>query len=233
MRALAYLRVSTEEQSVEAQKMEIERWASAHGVTVLKYYSDVVSGSVPAAERPGFKQMVEDARREKPDLIVVYELSRIARSLSDLFSVLNLLERDLGIALVSVSPREQFLSTLDRTVRRFVLAALGFAVEMERELIRQRTKSAMERWRREVDEATADKIAEMYRAGNGIRAISSALGISTYLVRRTLAERGLIRPPEGTCPRCFSRMRLVDSAVRGERVVKRYYCPHCGNEVEV
>ncbi|MGC8584476.1 MAG: recombinase family protein [Thermoproteus sp.] len=231
MRAFAYIRVSTEEQDLENQRRALILWAEEHGVKIERFYEDVASGAKPLTEREGFRKMLEDIERgDKPDVLLVFELSRIARSLGELFKALDLLEKKHGIPVVSVSPRERFLSTLDRSVREFVLAALGFAAEMEREMIRQRTKAAMAPYRKELGDDVKAKIAELYRSGEGIRSIAKRLGVSEYLVRRTLSELGLIEVGEGICPRCFSKMRLVETVVQGDKVVKRYYCPHCGYE---
>ncbi|MEM1663399.1 MAG: recombinase family protein, partial [Pyrobaculum sp.] len=126
--------------------------------------------------------------------------------------------------------------------RQFLRAVLAFVAAMEREFIRQRTKTAMERARARgaiynVAERRVDllhTVAEMYKTGHSLGEISRALGLSMYEVRRLLSHAGVYRPTPTTCPRCFSKMKLVERSVKivdGRYVVtERLYCPNCGFE---
>jgi DNA invertase Pin-like site-specific DNA recombinase len=118
---------------------------------------------------------------------------------------------------------------------------LAFVASMEREFIRQRTKVAMERLRREgklvskVESLPADVINEivrLYNEGLSQRAVADRLGVSLYVVRRVLSKYGL--RGAYTCPRCLHRMRVVDRAlvqVDGRYAIKQIlHCPNCGYE---
>ncbi|MEM1927029.1 MAG: recombinase family protein, partial [Pyrobaculum sp.] len=160
----------------------------------------------------------------------------------ELFKLLEVVEDRLGLAVVSASEKEAALQSLDGVYRQFLRAVLAFVAAMEREFIRQRTKTAMERARARgaiynVAERRVDllhTVAEMYRSGHSLGEISRALGLSMYEVRRLLSHAGVYRPTPTTCPRCFSKMKLVERSVKivdGRYVVtERLYCPNCGFE---
>ena len=80
-RAVAYLRRSTKDQvqSLERQRHELERYAAASGITILRWYEDDGISGVLDAARPGFQQMVAAAERREFDLILVHEISRFGR----------------------------------------------------------------------------------------------------------------------------------------------------------
>ena len=144
---------------------------------------------------------------------------------------------------MSASEKESVLQTLDGTYRQFLRTVLAFVANMEREFIRQRTRAALERARREGRVSNiADRlgpeagmaIVEEWRRGASLRAIGRAWGLSLYEVRRVLARYGGYRPTGQTCPRCFSRMRIVDRTLKhenGSYVLRvRMYCHNCGYE---
>ena len=107
-RAVGYVRLSREDEalgesaSIASQKMLIEDWAAAQGnVQIVGFYTDDgYSGAT--FRRPGFEQMMEDARMRRFDTIVVKDLSRFGRSYLDCG---NLIERELpqlGVRLFSI-----------------------------------------------------------------------------------------------------------------------------------
>jgi len=231
VKAFAYLRVSTEKQTVETQKRAIQQWAKKNGVKIVKWFEDQISGTSSVLQRPGFKKLLEELQNgEKPDLIVVFEISRLARSFTELWRIISEVEEKHGVPIVSVSSAESVLNTLDPNYRQFVRSVLAFVAQMERELIRQRTKAAMEKFRKDVEEEDVKKIVELYKQGHGIYYISKQLGISQYLVRRALLKANITCVEEGICPRCFAKMqrRAVTYTPKGIKTV--WYCPHCGYE---
>jgi len=143
MKLLAYVRVSREDEKIENQEYAILKLAAAKGYQVVDTIREIgVSGAVPPQERPGFKQLL--SRLDEVDGIVVYALDRIARSLFELYQVIRKIE-EKGKVVISV--REEWLNTLDSKIRDLIIAILGWAGEMERELIRERTREALARLR--------------------------------------------------------------------------------------
>ena len=100
MRVGIYCRVSTGMQSVEMQRRELLAYCERRGWEIAEEYSDVMSGGKDT--RPGLDRMLNDAKRRKFDVIVVWKLDRIGRSLKHLLNLLSEME-SVGVALVSYS----------------------------------------------------------------------------------------------------------------------------------
>lgn len=243
--AVTYIRVSTEEQDPENQRQYLERWAAERGIYIVKHYIDVgVSGATQPWERPAFREMAKEAEvmEPRPRVLLVYEISRLVRNFQELFALLDVVENKLGLVVVSASEREQALQSLDGVYRQFLRAVLAFVATMEREFIRQRTKTALERARAEgkiwnVAERhpeLLEAVVSMYKSGASLGEVARTFGLSTYEVRRLLSQAGVYRPSPHTCPRCFSRMKTVERTAKivGGRyvVVERLYCHNCGYE---
>jgi DNA invertase Pin-like site-specific DNA recombinase len=144
--AFAYLRVSTEEQTVQNQKLALERWAQDNIYHVLDFFEDsAVSGRVPATQRRGFCEMLELVKTAQVDAVLVYELSRVGRTFWDTLDAIKAIEQ--YAPLVSCSPRESFLQTTEPSVRKLMIGILTWVAEREREMLVQRTKDGMERAR--------------------------------------------------------------------------------------
>ncbi|MGC8570610.1 MAG: recombinase family protein [Caldivirga sp.] len=223
--AVAYLRVSTEEQELglDAQRDGLLKFASARGISVREFFIDQgVSGSIPAFEREGFGRAVEYAKANGINLLLVYSLDRLSRSFTDLFNLLRQLDED-GIGVVSV--REEFLQDLNPMVRRLVLSILAWAADYERYLIRERTRAALRAKgvvkATRVDSSLARAVTVLYQYGESIRSISSKLGLSERQVRKILYSNGALTPPPGTCPRCFHKLKWDEQ-------YNTWYCPNCG-----
>ncbi|HDI47112.1 MAG TPA: recombinase family protein [Candidatus Methanomethylia archaeon] len=196
-RAVAYLRVSTDEQTVENQRLAIEKWAQESGYMVLKYYVDeATSGNIPPLKRRGFREMMEELSKmtPKPQAVLVYELSRVGRTFYETLEAVKTLE-ELGTPLISISPKESFLQSMDPSIRKLILAIITWVAEREREVISQRTREGMVRVmsqgrhvgrpRMEVD---VEKALQLLREGWSLSAIARKLGVSISTLRRRLKE---------------------------------------------
>jgi putative DNA-invertase from lambdoid prophage Rac len=144
--AIAYLRVSTEEQTVQTQKIAIINWAKDHNYQVLYFFEDpAVSGKIPATSRKGFQEVVEFVKCSKVEAVLVYELSRVGRTFWDTLDAIKVIEEHSP--LISCSPRESFLQTTDTSIRKLMISILTWVAEREREMLVQRTKDGMKRAR--------------------------------------------------------------------------------------
>jgi DNA invertase Pin-like site-specific DNA recombinase len=142
--AFAYLRVSTEEQTVQNQKLALEKWAHDSNYQILDFFEDsAVSGRVPAIQRHGFQEMLELVKTAGVDAVLVYELSRVGRTFWDTLDAIKAIEQ--YAPLVSCSPRESFLQTTEPSVRKLMIGILTWVAERERDMLVQRTKDGMER----------------------------------------------------------------------------------------
>lgn len=133
---IAYLRVSTDKQTLENQRSEITRFANKNGYTVDKWVEETVSGKVKDSDRRlGYTLK----RLKKGDILIVSELSRLSRTLLEIMSIMrSLLER--GVTLYSV--KENFCLA-DNISSKVILFAFGLAAEIERDLIATRTREAL------------------------------------------------------------------------------------------
>lgn len=132
----AYLRVSTDKQTLENQRGEISRFAQKNEITVDRWVEEIVSGKVKGSDRKLGHTL---KRLKKGDILIVSELSRLSRTLLDIMSIMrSLLER--GVVLYSV--KENFCLA-DDINSKVILFAFGLAAEIERDLISARTKEAL------------------------------------------------------------------------------------------
>ena len=142
--AIAYLRVSTEEQTVQTQKIAINKWATDHNYQILYFFEDPsVSGKIPATSRKGFQDLIEFVKSANVEAVLVYELSRVGRTFWDTLDAIKAIEENSP--LISCSPKESFLQTTDPSIRKLMLSILTWVAEREREILVQRTKDGMNR----------------------------------------------------------------------------------------
>lgn len=134
-----YVRVSTSGQTVENQERELLAHCQRQGWQVFEIYRDEgFSGAV--ADRPALKEMMADARLGRFNLLVVWKIDRLARSISHLLEVLTEL-KELGIGFVSLTEAINTETAQGRMIANF----LGSIAEFERELVVERIKCGMSR----------------------------------------------------------------------------------------
>ncbi|HEL9634639.1 TPA: master DNA invertase Mpi family serine-type recombinase [Streptococcus suis] len=133
-----YIRVSTDKQTVENQRFEIEEFAEKTGRLVDRWVSEVISGTKKADERL-LGNLLSDL--QKGDILIISELSRLGRNLLQIMSILNdLMEKE--IILLTVKEGYELGNNINSKVLAF---AFGLSAEIERNLISQRTKEALAR----------------------------------------------------------------------------------------
>ena len=87
-RAVIYLRVSTQEQTVANQERELREIASRMGCEIVKVYRDHgISGAKGRDKRPAFDKLCRDAARREFDMVMAWSVDRLGRSLQDLVAV--------------------------------------------------------------------------------------------------------------------------------------------------
>ena len=140
--AFAYLRVSTEEQTVLNQKLAMQAWAQSHDFQILDYFEDSsISGKTAAIGRKGFQELLKMVALESVDAVLVYELSRVGPTFWDTLEAIKAIEQ--YSPLISCSVRETFLQTTEPSIRKLMLGILTWVAERERELLVQRTKDGI------------------------------------------------------------------------------------------
>jgi DNA invertase Pin-like site-specific DNA recombinase len=144
MRAICYIRVSSESQvvkgvSLEAQESKARAWAALHDIApddVLVFVDPGLSGG-RADNRPALQEALAAVR--KGDALVVYSLSRLTRSTRDAIELASVLDKK-ECQFVSLSEQIDTTSPVGRMIYR-VFAALA---ELERDQISARTKMALQ-----------------------------------------------------------------------------------------
>jgi DNA invertase Pin-like site-specific DNA recombinase len=141
MRVAIYARVSTFDQEPENQLLELRRYVDARGWTAAAEYVDRgVSGAKD--RRPALDQLLADAKRRKFDVLVVWRLDRLGRSVRHLVNLISDLNA-LGIGFASLGEGID-TNTPSGRLQLHILSALA---EFERERIRERVMSGLARAR--------------------------------------------------------------------------------------
>lgn len=140
-RAIAYLRVSTEEQRLgpEAQRTTISTWARGQGVAVLAWQLDQgVSGGSDLEDRPGLVAALALLKAERAGWLVVAKRDRLARDVPIAFSI----ERAVTMCGARVVSADG-VGNGDGDADSFLRTILDAAAAYERALIRSRTRAAL------------------------------------------------------------------------------------------
>ena len=133
-----YIRVSTDRQTVENQRFEINQFCEKQGIVVNKWIEETISGTKEVEERKLGKLL---KKMKKNDVLICSELSRLGRNLLMIMGVLNeCMNRNIQVWTIKDNYR------LGSDINSKVLAfAFGLSAEIERNLISQRTKEALAR----------------------------------------------------------------------------------------
>lgn len=142
MRAIGYVRVSTDKQadlgvSLEAQHEKVRAMATVHSAKLIDVVVDA-GESAKNLERPGMEKVLGMVRGGTVDLVIIAKLDRLTRSVKDLAVILELFQRR-NVSLVSVA---EALDT-GSAAGRLLLNIMVSVSQWEREAIGERTRDAM------------------------------------------------------------------------------------------
>jgi DNA invertase Pin-like site-specific DNA recombinase len=138
-RAALYLRVSTDQQSVENQNRKLRHIADRRGWTVVAVYGDAgINDATRRDRRPGLDALLNDASRRKFDVVMAWAVDRLGRSLIDLLGTIEHLE-EVGVDLYL---NRQNIDTT-RQMGKLVFRVTGALAEFERSMIRQRVRAGL------------------------------------------------------------------------------------------
>lgn len=132
----AYIRVSTDKQTVENQRFEVQKFATEKGIVIDRWVSETVSGTKAASDRKlgGLLK-----RMKKDDTLIITEISRLGRNLMQIMSILNLcMSKETKV--LTVKERYELGNNINSQILAF---AFGLSAQIERDLISQRTKEAL------------------------------------------------------------------------------------------
>jgi len=134
----AYVRVSTDRQTIENQKFEIKRFCEVNNLKISKWIEECISGKKSVHERKLGSLL---KRMKKGDIMICSELSRLGRNLLMIMSILNECMMR-GIKVWTVKENYRLGNDISCKVLAF---AFGLSAEIERNLISERTKEALAR----------------------------------------------------------------------------------------
>lgn len=138
-RVAIYVRVSTDEQSLDNQLKPLEDMAFQQNYAVVNIYKDTISGG--SANRPGFQQMLKDARMRRFDILLIWSMDRFSREgISETLSYLQRLKHH-KVAIKSLT--EPLIDTSDDGAGEIIIAVMAWLAKRERQRISERTKAGM------------------------------------------------------------------------------------------
>lgn len=144
-KAAIYARVSTTQQHVSNQLLELRQTAERFGWRVMaELVDDGVSGAKSRSDRPGFDRLFRMVQRHEIDVVMAWDVSRLGRSIQDLVAFM----KEVQSAGVDLYIHQQAINTATPAGRMVfgIFSALG---EYERELIRERINAGLNRARAE------------------------------------------------------------------------------------
>ena len=186
-----YTRVSTLDQTIDNQLLELRDHCSKMGWEVVKEYADEgLSGTLSRDKRPALNALIKDAYRKRFDSVVCWDISRIGRSMKELVLFLSdMKDRDIGICSV----RQGFDTST--TMGEIMFQFVGILSSWEREMIRERTLAGLERAKSEgktlgrkkiTNDTMTARILELRTGKKSIRQIASEVGVSRGTVSNVL-----------------------------------------------
>lgn len=142
-RAVGYIRVSTAMQkedgySLQSQAQNIKAFAERNGYDLLEIYADEGISGKNISNRPAVRQLIEDSKQEKFEVVVIWKLTRLGRSMKDVISIAEILNAN-NVGLHSIS--ESF--DISTSTGKMMLGLLANFAEFERAQISENVKMAM------------------------------------------------------------------------------------------
>ena len=143
MKAIGYVRVSTEEQakyviSLDMQRAKIEAYASLEDMDLIEILADEGISGCSIKGRPGIQKVLEMVKSRQVKAMIVYKLDRLARNTVEALQIAKLLDRN-GVALHSITEKLDTRSAMGR----FFFTLMASIAEMERGIIGERIQAAM------------------------------------------------------------------------------------------
>lgn len=134
----AYIRVSTDKQTVENQRFEITNFANQRNYKISKWIEETISSRKELQER-AFGILLKKLKAD--DVLIISEISRMGRNLMQIMSILNLC-MELEVRVFAIKEGYELGDNINSKVLAF---AFGLSAEIERTLISQRIKETLAR----------------------------------------------------------------------------------------
>ena len=206
-----YLRVSTEAQDLESQKVGIDSYCEKNNITIEKWVEEKVSGVKEIkSRRLGFLQ----ARLRKGDTLIVSEISRLGRSSLMILSLVEKLFKR-GVTMIFIKQGlnlEAGDGNLQSMMAKMFVCFSALYAEMERELMKGRVKEGIERRKRQglpfgrpggkpwLGSPIKQYLPEMkrlYTEGRSLSELAKVFPFTVSGISRALRNAGIITRPRG------------------------------------
>lgn len=138
MKAFAYLRVSTLEQNTDKNKLDILKFAKDKQLGSVEFVEEQISGKANFKDRKLGKLL---DKMDRGDVLIVPELSRLARSVSQILEVIDITKQK-GISLYAI--KENFSNDEQSITATVTSTIFALVAQIERDLISLRTKEALQ-----------------------------------------------------------------------------------------
>jgi DNA invertase Pin-like site-specific DNA recombinase len=198
-RVSIYLRVSTDGQTTENQRLELHTAIAARGWTLVQVYSDNgISGAKGREKRPAFDQLLKDAVRRQFDVIAAWSVDRLGRSLQDLVAFLG----EVHGAGVDLYLHQQAIDTT-APAGKAMFQMMGVFAEFERAMIRERINAGLARARAQgkrlgrppVDATAEARVREFLAAGHGVQKSARLAGVGGEIDPGPIKSRSALPLP--------------------------------------
>lgn len=176
-----YLRVSTQDQNCDLQREDLLQYTNSREWNVFQVYEDKATGT--NSNRSSLKQMLQDARHRRFDVLICWKLDRIARSLKDLVTIIQELT-ELGVSFVALKDSVD----LTTSAGRLMLHIIGSFAQFEADIIKERVRSGLDAARRKgtrlgrPPQVSLNKVLELQERGFSLGRIAKQIGVSKSAV---------------------------------------------------
>lgn len=194
-RVFAYCRVSTGDQTVENQVLELR--SAGFDLDERRIVVETVSGSVPARERREFARLLD--RLEAGDVLVVSKIDRLGRNAMDVRGIVD--------ALTAMGVRTHCLQLggidLASPAGRMTMGVISVLAEMERDLLIERTQAGLSRAkasgkklgrRPALNDSQFNAVIRALNDGASLGALAKSYGVSKSSIQRVAAKRLALAP---------------------------------------
>ena len=179
MKAVIYARVSTAEQTTDNQTLELRKVAKRNGWEITEVYEDTISGA--KTKRPALDRLLRGVIRKEFDVVMVWDVSRLGRSLTHLVRLLE----NFHAKGVNLYFHTQAIDTTT-PAGTALFQMMGVFSQWERSMIQERVKAGLARARAQgkqlgrapIPPVTLKKIQTLRASGLSLRAISKQTGVS-------------------------------------------------------
>lgn len=231
----AYVRFSTSHQDDIQQQQAIKTWSEPRGISIDEFVADEgISGGVSYRDRNLYKLV----RKLKPgDTLIVSEISRLGRSMSDLNLLINQELKPRKVRLVCIKLNLDLDCSNIKAIDEMLLFAFSFSAQLEKELIQARTQSAIDarkeailtqggfiskagNWTKKLGAKKGHKYGKIGGEAAGVKHTHDAESWREGSALYRLVERGIAKG--------WTRKRIMEEALKAYDEEPDKYCTRQG-----